>query len=123
MGMKTRLYGCIEEYGLNIGEFQDKIYSHNERIISELPIEDNWPPLTKNMFSITKNLDSNVNHEYCGRTIHFGGNYKSIDDEWIEWKNKFENLLQNLLWTSAEVHFKNEFCELQTFSWKIDLKL
>ncbi|OAV45080.1 hypothetical protein A3850_011540 [Lewinella sp. 4G2] len=55
MGMTTYLYGVIEEYGLNHHR-SEEIYLHNERIIAGLPETDSWPPLSKNMFSITKML-------------------------------------------------------------------
>ena len=91
--MATRLYGCIVEYGLST-ERSNEVYRHNEHVINNLPEDDEWPPLTKNMFAITQPATSadGLNYQYSGRIIHFGANFKSIEYEWKEWKDKFEEL-------------------------------
>lgn len=65
MGMTTFIYGSIQEYGLNSIR-TNEIYLHNENILRNLPVNDTWPPLAKNMSSITKNLyeESSPNYEY-----------------------------------------------------------
>lgn len=121
--MATRLYGCIVEYGLQTGEMQAKIYSHNKSVIDKLPENDQWPPLSKKMFAITENSgEYTPDYSYSGRIIHFGANFKSIEYEWMEWKIKFEDLLSRLLWLEADVHFKTEYADIQTFKWRVDLK-
>ena len=97
MGMTTFIYGVIEEYGLNLKRL-DEIYSHNEQTVSNLSVSDSWPPLSKEMFSITndnKEIEG-PNLEYWGRIIHFGACLKSVEYEWSEWKKKFEELLLKL---------------------------
>ncbi len=123
MGMATRLYGCIVEYGLSTEKRSLEVYRHNEQIINNLPEDDEWPPLTKNMFSITQppTVSDGLNYQYSGRIIHFGANFKSIEYEWKEWKDKFEDLLTKLYWLNADVHFKTEYSSIQTFQWDIDL--
>ena len=119
--MTTFIYGVIEEYGLNHKRLEE-VYVHNERIIASLPTSDAWPPLSKEMFSITKN-DKEIegpNLEYWGRMIHFAACLKSVEYEWSEWKDKFENLLQKLYWTQAHVHFKTEYTGLISFEWRVD---
>lgn len=59
--------------------------------------------------------------EYSGRIIHFGANLKSVEEDWGEWKQKFEALLKKLYWQEANVHFNTEYTTLQTFSWRVDL--
>ena len=123
MGMTTFIYGMIEEYGLHHKRLNE-VYSHNENVILSLPISDSWPPLSKEMFSITKN-DKKVegpNLEYWGRIIHFGACLKSVEYEWLEWKEKFEELLLKLYWTKAYVHFKTEYTGVISFEWTVDLK-
>ncbi|UZR96393.1 hypothetical protein [Chondrinema litorale] len=93
--MTTFIYGVIEEYGLNHRRLEE-IYPHNEKIISSLSTSNSWPPLSKEMFSITKN-DKEIklyNLEYWGRMIHFAACLKSVEYDWLEWKKKIENLLQ-----------------------------
>ena len=122
MGMTTYLYGAIEEYGLNIPRTKE-VYAHNEQVIASLPISDDWPPLSKEMFSITKN-DKEIegpNLEYWGRIIHFGACLKSVEQEWDEWKEKFEQLLTKLYWLEAHVHFKTEYTGVISFRWSMDL--
>lgn len=123
MGMVTFIYGVIEEY--NLCQLSDKdVYTHNERIINSLSLLDSWPPLSREMFSITKNHPSEQgpNLEYCGRMIHFGACLKSVEYDWPEWKQKFESLLKQLQWSQAYVHFKTEYTGVISFSWRIDLK-
>lgn len=121
MGMATRLYGCIVEFGLDPAT-QAKMYKHNRKVINGLPQIDQWPPLTKNMFAFTHNFkEPSPSYDYMGRLIHFGANFKSIENEWEEWKTKFENLLTQLYWLEADVHFKTEYAGIQTFTWSLDL--
>lgn len=126
MGTATRIYGCIEEYGIQGGEMQSKIYAHNEKVIEQLPQNDEWPPLSRNMFAITDNSEfekgKGINFAYTGRIIHFGANFKSFEQDWKIWKLKFEQLLTRLIWLSADVHFKVEYTGIQTFTWRVDLK-
>ncbi|NVK63238.1 MAG: hypothetical protein HWE22_01575 [Flavobacteriales bacterium] len=116
MGMTTFIYGVIEEYGLNHHR-KYEVYDHNEKIISELPTSDSWPPLSKEMFSITKGEIL----EYSGRIIHFGACLKSVEYEWLEWKGKFESLLKEMYWLQAHVHFKTEYTGVVSFEWRMDL--
>jgi hypothetical protein len=116
MGMATRLYGCIVEYGLGTEEVRKQVYSHNEIIIENISSKE-MLPFTKEMFSVNKS-----GYDYGGRIIHFGGNFRSIENSWNKWKVEFENLLTKLYWTEADVHFKTEYANIQTFTWRIDLK-
>lgn len=111
MGMHTTIYGYIEEMDLWQDPIKKQIRKHNSRVISSLPLADGWPPLSKEMFAICNNHKNHPgpNFEYWGRVIHFGANLKSVEYEWIEWKEKFENLLLKLLFSSARVHFKTEY--------------
>lgn len=121
--MATRIYGCIVEYGLQVGEMQTRIYDHNQKVLNQLPWDDKWPPLARKMFAITYNEEfpDSANYAYSGRIIHFGGNFKSIEHEWPEWRKKFETLLTKLLWLNADVHIETEYTRLQTSRWHVDL--
>jgi hypothetical protein len=123
MGMRTTLYGYIEEMDFWLDPVKTKVREHNSNIISLLPKADNWPPLSLEMFAICNNDNENLgpNFEYSGRIIHFGANLKSVELEWTEWRTKFENLLLNLFFLEAKVHFQTEYSELQTSSWTVDL--
>ena len=124
MGMTTYIYGCIREYGLNSLRLVE-VKRHNNRVMAHLPLYDDWPPLTRNMFASTDN-HQNENPgsmlEYTGRLIHFGASTKSIEYEWMEWQTKFEGLLTRLYWLEATVHVKTELSNIDTFNWTVDLK-
>jgi hypothetical protein len=124
MGMKTTLYGYIEEMDFWKNPIKNQVKKHNYAVIESLKMNDEWPPLSKEMFSLTCNTITELrgpNLEYSGRIIHFAANLKSVEQEIEEWIIKFENLLSKLIWLESNVHFQTEYCELQTLSWSVDL--
>jgi hypothetical protein len=123
MGMHTLLYGYIEEMDFWLDPIKKSIRKHNSSIIKTLPIADNWPPLSREMFAICNNYKDHPgpNFEYWGRVIHFGANLKSVEYEWAEWKYKFETLLTRLYIMDARVHVQTEYMSLETTRWSVDL--
>ena len=122
--MRTTLYGYIEEMDIWKSPIKNQVKRHNYRIIKSLKKDDDWPPLSREMFSITNNSNNEIyrpNLEYSGRVIHFGANLKSVEYELDEWLEKFEDLLSKLIWIESNVHFKTEYSELQTLHWRVDL--
>lgn len=88
MGKICTVSGCI--FGNNV--------DRNKHVIKKLlPLDDDWPKLTKNMFSI-----SSTNYETPGfykvEMIHFGASIKYLDEAWL---TKFETLLEKLSWKEA----------------------
>ncbi len=55
--------------------------------------------------------------KYRGAIIHFGGRYKSIEQDWEEWLAKYENLLRHLYWQSAVVYLETEVAGHYRFQW------
>jgi hypothetical protein len=123
MGMHTVIYGYIQEMDFWLDPVKKKIRKHNSDIIAGLPVADIWPPLSREMFSICNNYKNNPgpNFEYWGRIIHFGANLKSVEQEWAEWKSKFESLLIRLYFLEAKVHVQTEYMGLETSRWRVDL--
>ena len=127
MGMRTTLYGYIEEMDFWKSPIRNQVKKHNHNVIKSLKTNDEWPPLSKEMFSLTSNVSNlrrdlgGPNLEYSGRIIHFGANLKSVEHEIDEWIIKFEELLSKLIWIESKVHFQTEYCELQTLHWRVDL--
>lgn len=124
MGMRTTLYGYIEEMDFWKSPIKNKVKSHNHKVIGSLKNDDEWPPLSKEMFAITSNHNNEIyrpNLEYSGRIIHFGANLKSVEYELKEWVIKYEKLLSELIWLESKVHFQTEYSELQTLTWRVDL--
>lgn len=123
MGMRTTLYGYIEEMDFWEDPIRKSVREHNFEVIGSMPEGDDWPPLSKEMFSICSNNKNfpGPNLEYLGRIIHFGANLKSVEIDWDEWKDKFELLLCRLFFLKAVVHFRPEYSGIQTNEWSIDL--
>ncbi len=121
--MRTTIYGYIEEMDFWKDQIKEQVCGHNSNIIYSLPKADNWPPLSREMFAICENdkVELGPNFEYSGRIIHFGANLKSVEQEWSDWKSKFEILLTNLFFYQARVHFNTEYSALETSSWVVDL--
>ena len=122
--MRTTLYGYIEEMDFWKNPIINKVKRHNHKIIRNLKNDDEWPPLSKEMFAITCNSNNEIyrpNMEYSGRIIHFGANLKSVEHELNEWIVKYEKLLSELIWLESKVHFQTEYAELQTLNWRVDL--
>ena len=123
MGMRTTIYGYIEEMDFWKAPLRSKVRKHNSAVIKKLPEGDAWPPLSYEMFAICNNHKDSPgsNLEYSGRIIHFGANLKSVEYEWQEWRAKFESLLVRLYFLKARVHFQTEYSALETSSWRVDL--
>lgn len=122
--MRTTLYGYIEEMDFWKSPIINKVKKHNHKVINNLRCNDEWPPLSKEMFSITCNSNREIyspNMEYSGRIIHFGANLKSVEHEINEWIVKYEKLLSKLIWLESKVHFQTEYSKLQTLRWRVDL--
>ena len=122
MGMHTVIYGYIEEMDFWRDPVRKRLRKHNSAIIKTLPAADSWPPLSREMFAISNNYKNHPgpNFEYWGRIIHFGANLKSVEQQWGEWKNKFESLLTRLYFMEARVHVQAEYMELETSTWRVD---
>lgn len=76
----------------------------NLRVISELPDEDEWPPLVRDMFAVTPDSVS-----YRSRSIFFAAEIKGLDESWPEWLTKFEALLRRMQWNSVTLHLETEY--------------
>lgn len=93
MGQRSIIYGCI------VGPFiPNKLAGLNREVLNSLPEEDEWPFLTRNMFSIVEG------YTYDNQIIRVGTSLKAVEYEWNEWLAKFEGLLRRLCWTNAYLH-------------------
>lgn len=119
MGYQAIVYGRIagarEASKGPDAPFPGSLHHHNQCVIQSLPDTDSdWPFLTRHMFSLaTPKLESNVDRGiYRGQIIHFGAGLKvhPVDTQFVDqWLAKFEQqLLKQLVWLSATVHFEHE---------------
>ena len=100
-----RIYGSIFCYAgtVNSNPNFTSIISKNMLALEALPIVDSFPPLTRNLFSITscRYRVAGFNQE---QVIHFGGSFKDIAQAWDTWLGKFEGLLKIIYWSEARVN-------------------
>lgn len=89
---------------------------HNSAAIDALPDEGEWPWLTRGMFAASPERAS-----YRYTLIHFAGAIKSLDEGCDEWIRKFESMLDQIYWITADAHLDTEYCGSKTFSWLADV--
>lgn len=115
MGHETIVHGYIEGSTFIPEEYR-KFQSKNCVIISQLPAHDEYPYLSKSMFSIPgQGYDEGT---YRSQIIHFGGSIKGLEfgDELL-WVQKFEALLKKLYWFSAVAYIETEMDGDYKYSW------
>ena len=118
MGHETTVHGCIQGSAFTREEYR-KLQNSNIEVISKLPINDEYPFLSKSMFSIPdQKTDQGT---YKSQVIHFGGSIKGLEfgDELI-WIEKMENLLKKLYWFSAVAYIETEMDGEYKYSWLAD---
>jgi len=89
---------------------------HNEQMLKSLPIEDDWPPLSRGMFGFAPSDAAMIN--YRTRPIHFAASLKEVDWDLRDWLDKFESLLRQLYWEKAHVHFDAAYLGEHQFTWR-----
>jgi len=110
MGHQTILYGFIEGSTYKPGDDYRKLQKLNESIIEQIPEEDEYPFLTKSMFSYPDSEPTRGT--YRAKIIHFGGTQKGL--MWNEvpvWVDKFEKLLSELYWFEAVAHIWTDYVD------------
>jgi hypothetical protein len=116
MDQESIIYGCIKSSpSLTASELFDQV-TVNKKAILSLPLVDDWPFLTQEMFSVPRFQMQDM----AGQTnvVHFGMSYKGVEYEWNQWVSKFEALLKVMYWQSAVVHLETEISGLHTFMWE-----
>lgn len=116
MDQESIVYGCIKGASeLTTSELFEQT-TYNKKSILALPTVDDWPMLTRDMFSIPR---FQMNGPLAQtNVIHFGTSYRGIEYEWSNWIKKFEQLLKGMYWHSAVVHLETELTGLHTFIWQ-----
>jgi hypothetical protein len=110
------LLGYIAEPWLARDDSRNRLFRHwNRRTLGQLPECDDWPPLSRGLFAWTE-LDP-LRGGYRGSVIHFGGRFRSIEQEWEEWLAKYEALLGRFYWESSVVHLDTEVAGSFRFEW------
>ncbi len=115
MSHETIVYGYIDGATYTSEKYR-KYQKLNMEIIKRLPDEDEYPYLSRRMFSAPP--ASYYRGTFRAQVIHFGGSMKGL--EWSEvdiWVSKFESLLKKLYWFSAVAHVEPEIDSSYRFTW------
>jgi hypothetical protein len=101
MGHQTVVYGVVIGAHLGFHADRHRLHHENVRAIEALPIEDDWPPLVRSMFTVTDGF-------YKSQAIHFGASFKELEWSWELWLDKLETLLASLFWDDVRLHLVTE---------------
>lgn len=99
----SRIFGEILcDVESNEQQGREKHESHNLTQLAKLPTIDIDPPLTREMFSISsfEGLEAGVQNKHA---IHFLGTHAITPEEWDIWLDKFESLLQIIIWSKVKL--------------------
>jgi hypothetical protein len=109
MGSIDRIYGSIFSYvsGQSHPDYARRV-SETLWALELLPLNDDYPPLTRNMFSLTAARYA-VPGLYKELVIHFGLTVKDIEERWDVWLDKFESVLEIIEWSDARAHLEFEY--------------
>lgn len=111
----SRGTGCEAHAKLLAGNDRE-IWRNNESVLASLPVEDPWPPLSRNMFAYPPIRDLPIT--YKGRPIHFAASVKEVEWGLRDWLDKFEVLLSQLYWEKAVVYVDTAYLGDHVFSWR-----
>ena len=108
MGSIDRIYGSIFSRvgGASHPDFVRRV-SETLWALEALPLQDGYPPLTRNMFSLTASRYG-IPGLYKESVIHFGLTVKDIEERWDVWVDKFETVLEIVEWEGARAHLEFE---------------
>jgi len=105
MGQESFVYGGIVGARWNVAN-PHRLQQLNQQIVATLPTTDDWPFLTRQMFTLP-GADP-ADGLYRSQLIHFGATFKEIEWEWDLWLAKFEHLLGQLFWEEVYLHLRTE---------------
>ena len=115
MGHESLVYGCIVGERWKVTDMR-RLQRLNRAEITTLPETDEWPFLTRSMFSVPG--DEPVEGSYRSQLIHFGASFKYIEWYWDEWLVKFESLLVRLFWRDVYLHLRTELVGDYNYKYK-----
>lgn len=114
MDQESIVYGCIKDIAACNDDPRREV---NRAAMAALPSAEDWPFLSREMFSIPPKA-CGFSNSYHTEVLHFGSSYKAIEYEWEQWIGKFEELLSQMYWVSATVHLETEMSGSHTFTWE-----
>jgi hypothetical protein len=126
MGVALLFLGYIQEaWPGSAGDGEEKqrkleicaaIARRTDKVLADLPNEDEFPPLCKPMFGCLPPRATSITYER--RLIHFAASMKNVDFALRDWLDKFENLLRQLYWQEAYLRVEQGYIGMHEFRWK-----
>lgn len=117
MDQESIVYGCIKDLACEENDQTGlQRRSVNREVMLSLPAADEWPFLSREMFSVPT-IEMGAGG-YQTEVMHFGASYKAVEYEWEQWIAKFEEMLEKMFWVSATVHLETELSGTHTFIWE-----
>jgi hypothetical protein len=117
MSQESIVYGCILGIHGGVEDWYD-FYPLNQAAIDALPREDDYPPLTRDLFTVPMNYTQHGVAFYRRQVIHFGASFSNFSENWHEWLPKFEALLPRLYWDEARLHLEIELYGEYEYRWR-----
>lgn len=120
MSQETIVYGFIEGATWKSPEYR-RLQMANLVALNALPESDEFPPITRGMFSCTPLESSGT---FRAQVLHFGGSINGLDFDAVpQWISKFEAVLSTLYWFEATAHVWTDYIDgAYQFWWKIGEK-
>jgi hypothetical protein len=113
----ARVYGCIVGPHGNLADWYG-LYPLNHATVQRLPTQDDFPPLTRGMFTVPMDYADPGAAFYREQIIHFGASFNHLSEYWHLWLAKFERLLGQLYWSEVRVHLQMELNGEYDYQWR-----
>jgi hypothetical protein len=117
MSEESRIYGCIVGRHGTTADWYG-LYPLNYAVVQSLPVADNYPPLTRGIFTVPMDFGRPGSAFYREQVIHFGASFNHLSEFWHLWLPKFEGLLRRLYWSEARLHLEIEAYGNHDFRWE-----
>jgi hypothetical protein len=114
---EATVYGCIMGMHGSTANWYG-LYPLNRAVIEGLPEGDDYPPLTRSLFTVPMDYGKPGGGFYRRQIIHFGASFNHLSDFWHIWLTKFEALLRRLYWVEAHLHLDIELYGQHAYAWR-----
>jgi hypothetical protein len=112
----SRIYGCIVGPHGTLADWYG-LYPLNRAAVRSLPTRDQYPPLTRRMFTVPMDYAEPGAAFFREQIVHFGASFNHLSEFWHLGLVKFETLLRQLYWSEARVHLHMELKGDYDYQW------
>lgn len=117
MGHEVIISGRVVGASWRRGEQFTRTYDLNREALAAVPEDDDWPWVVRGIFALPAPYPQGT---YRRQVIHFGLSLKDAPGDpgtWDVWLGKFEAVLRQLYWWSAQAQIDTEFGPPRVFEW------